>query len=183
MTLLEFIKDRRRKAILFFLAGLFSGGILYFLCKEAAKDSYEYLTENVMIWMREEQDTLSVFLYQLCNRGKVALVMFLAGCTKWRQWIFRGFLVWQGAKTGFLLFFLWMSMGARGILCWMAMGFPQIFLLVPAYVIFFYGCLERKRKFTKVITGFFFFAILLSCVAEAVFGQKMIQLLQTFTFW
>ncbi len=41
MALFEFIKDRKRKAVLFFLTGFFSGGILYFLCKDAAADLYE----------------------------------------------------------------------------------------------------------------------------------------------
>ena len=38
MALFEFIKDRKRKAVLFFLTGFFSGGILYFLCNDAAAD-------------------------------------------------------------------------------------------------------------------------------------------------
>lgn len=43
MALFEFIKDRKRKAVLFFLTGFFSGGILYFLCNDAAADLYEEL--------------------------------------------------------------------------------------------------------------------------------------------
>ena len=54
MTLFDFIKDRKRKAVLFFLTGFFSGGILYFLCREAAADAYEELWQNVKIWITEE---------------------------------------------------------------------------------------------------------------------------------
>ena len=46
MALFEFIKDRKRKAVLFFLTGFFSGGILYFLCNDAAADLYEGCGRN-----------------------------------------------------------------------------------------------------------------------------------------
>ena len=65
MALFEFIKDRKRKAVLFFLTGFFSGGILYFLCNDAAADLYEELWQNIKNWMREESPFLSNFLYSL----------------------------------------------------------------------------------------------------------------------
>ena len=51
MALFEFIKDRKRKAVLFFLTGFFSGGILYFLCNDAAADLYEELWQNIKNWI------------------------------------------------------------------------------------------------------------------------------------
>ena len=53
MALFEFIKDRKRKTVLFFLTGFFSGGILYFLCNDAAADLYEELWQNIKNWMQE----------------------------------------------------------------------------------------------------------------------------------
>ena len=83
MALFEFIKDRKRKAVLFFLTGFFSGGILYFLCNGAAADLYEELWQNIKNWMQEKSPFLSNFLYSLWKRGKVAFIIFLAGNTRW----------------------------------------------------------------------------------------------------
>ena len=56
MALFEFIKDRKRKAVLFFLTGFFSGGILYFLCKDAAADLYEELWKNIKNWIQRSEE-------------------------------------------------------------------------------------------------------------------------------
>lgn len=183
MALFEFIKDRKRKAVLFFLTGFFSGGILYFLCNDAAADLYEELWQNIKNWMREESPFLSNFLYSLWKRGKVAFIIFLAGNTRWNKNVFRAFVVWEGAKAGFFMTIFCHSRGVRGFFSCVAMGIPHMFLLVPAYVIFFYGCLEKKRKYKTVITAGFFVLILLGCAVQAAVGQKVMHVLQSFTFW
>ena len=91
MALFEFIKDRKRKAVLFFLTGFFSGGILYFLCKDAAADLYEELWQNIKNWIQEKSPFLSNFLYSLWKRGKVTFIIFLAGNTRWNKKVFTSF--------------------------------------------------------------------------------------------
>lgn len=183
MTWMEFIKSRKRKAVLFFLTGFFSGGIVYFLCNEAAADAYEELWQNVKQWMQEEQPFFSSLMFALWKRGKVAGILFLAGNTRWNQNIFRAFVVWEGVKAGFFMTIFCFHMGIRGILGCVAMGIPHMFLFVPAYVIFMYGCLEKKRKYKKGITAVFFIMILAGCVVQAMAGQKVVHVLQSFTFW
>ncbi|MGN1205457.1 MAG: hypothetical protein ACI4SQ_00550 [Eubacterium sp.] len=183
MTLFEFIKDRKRKAILFFLTGFFSGGILYFFCKEAAADTYANLWENIKIWMAEEMPFVSTFLYTLWRRGKVAFVIFLAGNTRWNRSVFRTFILWEGAKAGFFMTLFCMKMAIKGFFSAIAMGIPHMFLFVPAYVFFFYGSIEKKRKYKNGISVGFIVAIVLGCVVQAAVGQKVVYVLQTFTFW
>ena len=130
MALFEFIKDRKRKAVLFFLTGFFSGGILYFLCNDAAADLYEELWQNIKNWMREESPFLSNFLYSLWKRGKVAFIIFLAGNTRWNKNVFRAFVVWEGAKAGFFMTIFCHSMGVRGFFSCVAMGIPHMFLFL-----------------------------------------------------
>ena len=183
MTLFDFIKDRKRKAVLFFLTGFFSGGILYFLCREAAADAYEELWQNVKIWITEEMPFVSTFLYTLWRRGKTAFVIFLAGNTRWNRGVFRAFIVWEGGKAGFLMTLMCMHMGVKGFFCCVASAVPHMFFFVPAYVIFIYGCLEKRRKYKTAIQGGFIAAVVLGCVVQSALGQKVVFVLQSFTFW
>lgn len=181
MALFEFIKDRKRKAVLFFLTGFFSGGILYFLCNDAAADLYEELWQNIKNWMREESPFLSNFLYSLWKRGKVAFIIFLAGNTRWNKNVFRALLSGRGKGRVFMTIFCH-SMGVRGFFSCVAMGI-RICFFGAGVCVFFYGCLEKKRKYKTAITAGFFVLILLGCAVQAAVGQKVMHVLQSFTFW
>lgn len=105
MTFLEFIKSRRKKAVLFFLAGFFSGGILYYLCQEPAGDALAALEENMVLWAGEEREFFQVFLFILWERGKIFAVLWLAGYTKIYKAYICAFLIYIGLQSGFLLTF------------------------------------------------------------------------------
>ena len=76
MALFEFIKDRKRKAVLFFLTGFFSGGILYFLCNDAAADLYEELWQNIKNWMRRNPHFFPIFCIRCGSAEKWRLSFF-----------------------------------------------------------------------------------------------------------
>ena len=75
MSFKEFIKNRKKKAVLFFLAGFFSGGILYYLCQKPAGEALAHMEENMLLWAMEEQDFVQALLFVLWERGKVFSVL------------------------------------------------------------------------------------------------------------
>lgn len=179
MTFFEFIKSRRKKAVLFFLAGFFSGGILYYLCQQPAADALAALEENMLLWAEEEREFIQVFLFVLWERGKVLSVLWLAGYTKLYKAYICAFLVYTGIQSGFLLTFFVVTRGARGMLFWLATGFPHLLLLAPLYVYSFYRIFERKRD--KAMPAVLFVAVcfVVSCVLEARFNVPLVQWVYT----
>lgn len=175
MTFLEFIKSWRKKAVLFFLAGFFSGGILYYLCQEPAADALASLEENMVLWAEEETEFVQVLLFVLWERGKVLSVLWLAGYTKIYKAYICAFLVYVGMQSGFLLTFFVVFRGTKGLLYWLVSGFPHLLLLAPLYVYSFYRIFERKRE--KVMPALLFIVVcfVVSCVLEARFNVPLVQ--------
>lgn len=175
MNFFEFIKSRRKKAVLFFLAGFFSGGILYYLCQEPASEALETLEANMLLWASEEQAFLSAFLFILWERGKVFSVLWLAGYTKIYKAYVCAFLVFVGIQSGFLLTFFVMRRGAKGTLYWLAAGCPQLLLLVPLYVYSFYRIFERRKEKSVSAVIFILLCFVTSCVLEARFNVPLLR--------
>ena len=175
MTFLEFIKSRRKKSVLFFLAGFFSGGILYYLCQEPAGDALAALEENMVLWASEEREFFQVFLFILWERGKVFAVLWLAGYTKIYKAYICAFLIYTGLQSGFLLTFFVMVRGTRGILYWLATGFPHQLILAPLYIYSFYRLFERKREKQTPAILFITACFLAACLLEAKFNTPLIQ--------
>lgn len=175
MTFLEFIKSRRKKAVLFFLAGFFSGGILYYLCQEPAGEALAALEENMVLWAAEEKEFFQVFLFILWERMKVFAVLWLAGYTKIYKAYIGAFLIYTGIQSGFLLTFFIMVRGSRGILYWLASGFPHLLLLAPLYVYSFYRFYERKREKQMPAILFIVICFITACFLEAKFNVPLIQ--------
>lgn len=175
MSFREFIKSRRKKAVLFFLAGFFSGGIFYYLCKEPAAESLASMKESMVLWASEQQDFWQALLFFLWERGKVLAVLWLAGYTKIYKVYISAFITYIGVQAGFLLMFFVMLRGARGILCWLASGFPHFLVLVPLYVYSFYWVFERRRQ--KLMPAFLLVVLCFvgSCVLEARFNVPLLQ--------
>ncbi len=168
MTFLEFIKSRRRKAVLFFLAGFFSGGILYYLCQKPAGDALAALEENMVLWAAQEREFFQVFLFILWERSKVFAVLWLAGYTKICKTYICAFLIYTGIQSGFLLTFFIMIRGTRGLLYWLASGFPL-------YIYSFYRLFERKREKQTPAILFITVCFITACLLEAKFNVPLIQ--------
>ena len=175
MTFFEFIKSRRRKAALFFLAGFFSGGILYYLCREPAGDALAALEENMLVWASGEQDFFQALFFILWERGKVFCVLWLAGYTMIYKAYISAFLVYVGMQSGFLLTFFVMIRGTRGILYWLASGCPQTLVFVPLYVYCFYRIIERRREKMMPAALFILICFFVGCMLEARFNLPIIQ--------
>ena len=105
MTFFEFIKSRRRKAALFFLAGFFSGGILYYLCREPAGDALAALEENMLVWASGEQDFFQALFFILWERGKVFCVLW-RDIQRFTRLILALFLFMLECSQDFFLLFL-----------------------------------------------------------------------------
>lgn len=175
MTFREFIKSRRKKAVLFFWAGFFFGAILYYLCQEPAADVLEAMEEKMMMWAEEKQDFLGAFLFVLWERGKVFSVLWLAGYTKVYKAYICAFIAYVGIQSGFLLTFFVMLKGTRGILCWLLSGFPHLFILVPVYLFSFYRIMERRREKVASILVLTAICLVVSCVLEARVNVPVMQ--------
>lgn len=167
MTFFDFVKSRRKKAVLFFLTGFFSGGILYYLCQQPAGDALAALEEDMEIWASGEQEFIRAFLFVLWERGKSFSVLWLAGYTKIYKAYICAFLVYAGLHSGFLLTFFVMVRGTRGILFWLASGCPQLIAFVPLYIYSFYCIFERRKD--KMAPAFILIVMcfLIGCVLEA----------------
>lgn len=175
MNFKEFIKSRKKKAVLFFLAGFFSGGILYFLCQKPAGETLAGMQENLMLWAEGEQDFFQALLFIVWERGKAFFVLWLAGYTKIYKAYICAFITYVGMQWGFLLTFFLMMRGTRGIVCWLVSGVPHLFLLVPLYIYSFYRIFEKKRKKAMPAVIFIIFVFLLSCVLEAKVNIPLLQ--------
>lgn len=175
MYFFEFLKSRRKKAVLFFLAGFFAGGILYYLCREPAGEALAALEENMALWASEEQDFLSVFLFVLWERGKVFSVTWLAGYTKICRAYICAFIVYAGIQSGFLFFFFVMVRGVNGILYWLASGFPHLLIFVPLYVYSFYRVCECRRDRVMPAAIFVVICFVAGCVLEARFNIPLMR--------
>lgn len=175
MTFFEFIKSRRKKAVLFFLAGFFSGGILYYLCQKPAGETLASMEENVLIWASEEQDFLQALLFVIWERGKVFSVLWLAGYTKIYKVYIRVFIAYAGLQSGFLLTFFIMLRGTKGILFWLVSGTPHLLVLVPLYLYSFYRICERRREKVMPAVLFIIVCFLLSCFLEAKVNLPLVQ--------
>lgn len=175
MTFLEFAKSRRKKAVLFFLAGFFSGGILYYLCQKPAGEILAQMEENMVLWAAEEQDFFQALLFILWERGKVFSVLWLAGYTKIYKLYTAAFIAYTGMQSGFLLTFFVMIRGTKGILYWLATGCPQLFFLVPLYIYSFYRIFERRREKAAPAVFLILFVFLAGCLLEAKINIPLIQ--------
>lgn len=175
MTFLEFVKSRRKKAVLFFLAGFFSGGILYYLCQKPAGELLVQMEENMVLWAAEEQDFFQAFLFILWERGKVFSVLWLAGYTKIYKPYTAAFITYVGIQSGFLLTFFVTIRGTKGILYWLAAGCPQLFFLVPLYIYSFYRIFERRREKAMPAVLLILLVFVASCFLEAKINIPLIQ--------
>lgn len=175
MSFKEFIKSRKKKAVLFFLAGFFSGGILYYLCQKPAGEALAHMEENMLLWAMEEQDFVQALLFIIWERAKVFSVLWLAGYTKIYKFYIRAFIVFAGIQSGFLLTFFVMLRGTKGVLFWMITGVPHLFFLVPLYIYSFYRILERRREKQMPAVIMILFVFVLSCVLEARINVPLVQ--------
>lgn len=175
MTFLEFVKSRRKKAVLFFLAGFFSGGILYYLCQKPAGELLAQMEENMVLWAAKEQDFFQALFFILWERGKVFSVLWLAGYTKIYKVYSAAFVAYVGMQSGFLLMFFVMLHGVRGLLYWLAAGCPQMLFLVPLYIYSFYRIFERRREKAVPAVLLILFVFALSCFLEAKINIPLIQ--------
>ena len=146
MTFAEFIKSRKKRAILLFLAGFFFGGILYYICLEPAGDQLKAMGENVVLWAEGEVSFWETFPFIIWERGKVFALLWLVGYTKIYKGYIRVFLMYVGMQAGFMLLFFVLSKGVGGVLLWLGTGIPHLFLLVPVYLYSFYRIYERRRE-------------------------------------
>lgn len=175
MTFVEFVKSRRKKAVLFFLAGFFSGGILYYLCQKPAGEALAQMEENMVVWAAEEQGFFQALFFILWERGKVFSVLWLAGYTKIYKLYVAAFLAYVGMQSGFLLMFFVTLRGAKGILYWLAAGCPHILFLVPLYVYSFYRIFERRREKAMPAVLLILLVFVVSCFLEARINIPLIQ--------
>ena len=166
MSFKEFIKSRKKKAVLFFLAGFFSGGILYYLCQKPAGEELAHMEENMLLWAMEEQDFVQALLFVLWERGKVFSVLWLAGYTKIYKFYIRAFIMFT--------FFVTLR-GTKGILFWLITGVPHLFFLIPLYIYSFYRILERRREKQMPAVIVILLVFVLSCVLEARINVPLVQ--------
>ncbi len=179
MTFAEFIKSRKKGAILLFLAGFFFGGILYYICLEPAGDQLMEMNENILLWAEEEVSFWESFPFILWERGKVFVLLWLAGYTKIYKSYVQGFLMYAGMQAGFLLLFFVLSQGAGGVLLWMGTGIPHLFLLVPLYLYSFYRIYERRREKSVAAVVVIVIWFLVSCLMETWGNIPLLQWLYT----
>lgn len=179
MTFGEFIKSRRKKAVLFFLAGFFAGGILYFLCQKPAEETLANMQENLFLWAAGEQDFFQALFFVLWERGKVFCVLWLAGYTKIYRAYIRAFITYVGMQSGFLLSFFVILRGTKGILYWLVSGVPHMFLLVPLYIYSFYRICEKKKAKGMPALLFILLIFIFSCVLEAKVNIPLVQWMYT----
>lgn len=181
MTFWEFIKSRRKKAVLFFLAGFFAGGILNYLCRKSAGGEFSKMEENLVLWASQTQDFWQAFLFLFWERGKVFSVLWLAGYTKIYRIYIRAFITYAGIQAGFLLTFFIMLRGVKGVVLWLASGFPHLLLLLPLYLYSFYRIFERRRG--KIMPALLLVVLVFaaSCVLEARVNIPLFRWM--FTVW
>lgn len=180
MSFLDFLKSRRKKAVLFFLAGFFFGGILYYLCQEPAAEALKSMEENILMWATIQQDFWPAFLFVLWERGKVFSVLWLASYTKIYKIYICAFLVYAGMQSGFLLTFFVMFKGIKGILYWLSAGCPQMIVLIPLYIYSFYRIFERRREKAVSAVLLIVFCFVASCVLEAELNLPFVQWVLTY---
>lgn len=175
MTFLDFLKSRRKKAVLFFLAGFFFGGILYYLCQKPAGDLLARMEENMVLWAAEEQDFFQALLFILWERGKVFSVLWLAGYTKIYKLYIAAFITYIGMQSGFLFLFFIMMRGTKGIVYWLAAGCPQMLFFVPLYIYSFYRIFERRREKAMPAVLLLLLVFVAGCFFEARINIPLIQ--------
>lgn len=175
MTMKEFIKSRRKKAVLLFFAGFFAGGILYFLCQNPAADALNQAQENLLLWTAEKQKFLETLLFVLWERGKVFSILWLAGNTKIYKTYICAFITYVSLQSGFLLTFFIMMRGMKGILYWFVSGMPHLLLLVPLYIYSFFRICEKRRDKSVAAVVFIVIIFVVSCLLEAKVNVPLMQ--------
>ncbi len=179
MTFAEFMKSRKKRAILLFLAGFFFGGIIYYMSLSAAGDVFTLVEENLVLWAATEVGFSDTFWYVLWHRGKVMALLWVMAQTKWARGYIRVFIVYVGMQAGFLLLFFLYSQGVQGSLLWVGSGLPHMLLLIPAYIYSFYRIFERKRETSPAAIFLIVILFLLSLVLEAKGNVMLMQWLLT----
>lgn len=175
MTMKEFLKNQRKKGVLFFLAGFFLGGILYYMCQEPMKQLLETMKQDMALWASEEQNFLQAYLFVIWERGKVLFIVWLAGFTKIYKAFCGAFLSFCGMQTGFLLLFFFSLYGTKGVLLWLSSGVPQLFVYIPLYLFSFYRIFERRREKNMPSLLFVFVFFLFGCFLEAKFNVPLVK--------
>ncbi len=150
MTFREFLRGRRKRAVLLLLAGFFSGGILYYLCQGPAETALASMEESAFLWAEQDEQFWSAFLFVLWERGKTFGVLWIAGFTPMYRFFIRAFIVYAGIQCGFLFAFFLVGHGLRGLLLWAVNGIPHLILLVPLYLYSFFYLYEKRRGGKRV---------------------------------
>lgn len=175
MTFFDFVRSWRKKAVLFFLTGFFSGGILYYLCQGPAGDALAALEESMSVWASGEQEFVQALLFVLWERGKTFCVLWLAGYTKIYKAYICAFLVYVGLHSGFLLTFFVVIRGTRGILYWLVSGCPQLLAFIPLYIYSFYCIFERRKRGMAPAVILIAVCFLVGCLLEAKWNVPLMQ--------
>ncbi len=179
MTFAEFIRSRRKRAILLFLAGFFLGGIIYYLCVGPAGDQLAAMGENVVLWAQQEISFWNTLPFIIWERGKIFVLLWLVGYTKGYKGYVQGFVVYAGVQAGFMLLFFVLSQGVGGLLLWLGAGIPHLLLLVPLYLYSFYRIYERRRERSVAAVVMIVVCFLASCLLEAWGNVPLMQWLYT----
>lgn len=171
----EFIKSQKKKAILFFLAGFFSGGLLFYLCRQPMGEALSQMEENLIFWASVEQSVWETLFILIWDRGKTLGILWLAGFTGIRKIYIGACIVCSGIQSGFLLFYFLLFRGARGVFFWGASSVLHLLFLCPLYLYSFYHICEKKREKRVPVLLVTLVLFVLSCVLETKVGVPLIQ--------
>lgn len=133
--------------LLLFSAGFLVGVALICIGQEAVIGRSSLLSAVSLERLgRLDVNRTRLFLYCLRVRLWPAVFLILLSASGLGRSVVSLFLVWSGFSAGVLLSVLSMRYGILGILLFAAGLFPQVFLLVPAYLFLMKICVRMTGK-------------------------------------
>ena len=135
------------------ILGVFIGsGIAFMMNGEKADGVSAYVQNFISAYNLQSVNKVDVFKFSVYNNIKVVLLMWVSGLWLWFIPVSFVQLGVKGYRLGFSMAAFVRVLGGRGILFSAVSALPQVFLLVPALIIYavinvnFALCFQRMRR-------------------------------------
>ena len=134
------------RSLLFFMAGFLIGLLFIYIGRDVLVKDTVFLNEETLQKLRIMNTGGSrLFGYCIRARGSPAAVLIVAALCGFGSPAVCLYLIWCGFGAGTVLSVFCIRFGIRGPVLFLAGIVPQIFLLLPAYLVLFRWCVERNR--------------------------------------